>query len=357
MAECWLHMPNFADDSWLDLLEFTGFSNQSDDSLTSAIMNFKSPQHPCYKNRDPKSQLNPTLKCNLKYIKMDVASIPDGYPYALHAIEALNYGQNADIGTPGDAYIDLELNAHALYAKLEVTWAKWPGPEADLSQQLVHPHLLNDDNRGRFVSLLPEKGVEWVSRRTIIYRQDPETPRSAETLIKQHLVDRGLVSRGRFVRKSQAASSIDITSSSESESEFGFESGAEPAPKFTSDSGLDGIRPSKRARRIASVSRPDHIQTKLEKELVALQADEELKQLKTKKNQLMAALGCQHSSTLPSEVLQGLEKHYLSAEAKQDIPDLKTQIKQVKDALRAMEARRQAAEKQVAEYKQKNNLL
>ncbi|KAJ7733292.1 hypothetical protein B0H16DRAFT_1768545 [Mycena metata] len=90
--------------------------------------------HPCDQNPNPKSLVKPETTFSVRHIKMSVLSIDANYPYTLSPIEGIfpNKGDSyafipvpyfefcglgappADVGTPGDVYIDTTPGAQAL---------------------------------------------------------------------------------------------------------------------------------------------------------------------------------------------------------------------------------------------------
>ncbi|KAJ7210639.1 hypothetical protein B0H12DRAFT_1157425 [Mycena haematopus] len=340
--------------------------------LPPPTMDPELPQHPCYRNPNPTSQLKPDTTATLKYIKLWTNAIPTNYPYFLPPIEGL-YGRGkeatvreylpvpfflfcgpgtppTDLGTPGDVYIDLTPGAHALYCKCEEDWARWtPGgaPEA----LLCHPHFTS-------------RGPEWICRRTNLQRQQAVwaagvlesggTAAAAESGVASRMIEGYLaraslaggpvsasmtpsLSRGSSMDSGSSnifASDSDAAETSDGESTHS-DSNLEEASDAESTHSTDELfYPSKRARMLASstfigttlaISRsskstpkapryehpsPDAEMQHLENELAALQADADLHRLRGRKRELMALFTANRGLRLAPEVLQTLETKY-----------------------------------------------
>jgi hypothetical protein len=302
---------------------------------------------------------------------MYAGAIPTTYPYALPLVPGL-YGQKgtvyeyrpvpffefrgsgappADLGTPGDVYIDLTPDVHALYCRSEEDWARWAGPAEAATEQLCHPHFV-DWKQSRYVNLHPEQGPEWVCRQTVVRRQQAlraagiledshaDSPqaglRLASTIIGQYLAKTGGVqapssptpsaSPARGVSPATMDAELDLFAS---DSE-----GPSDAELKLSDVDNEAFFPSKRARTLASSSisaarsanrpaataaprpryrhpSPDPETRRLEEKLAALQADKELHQLRSRKRMLLVSLATAQRGFRPaSELLQTLEKEY-----------------------------------------------
>jgi hypothetical protein len=324
-------------------------------------------QHPCYQNPDPRSKLKPDTTSTLKYIKMCGGTIPTTYPYALPLVPGL-YAQKgtvyeylpvpffefrgsgappADLGTPGDVYIDLTPDAHALYCKSEEDWTRWAGPAVVASDQLCHPHFV-DWSHSRHVNFHPEHGPEWVCRQTIVRRQQALRAnrilkashaasaraglRLASTIIGQYLARTGGVQALSSPTPSASPARGGSPATMDADSDL-FASDSDAESKLSDVD--EAFFPSKRARTLASSASisaarsanrpapsaapgpryrhpsPDPESQQLEKKLAALQADKELHQLRSRKRMLLASLATAQRGFRPaSELLQTLEKKY-----------------------------------------------
>ncbi|KAK7026576.1 hypothetical protein R3P38DRAFT_2942312 [Favolaschia claudopus] len=265
------------------------------------------------------------------------------------------------VWTPGDIYIDIKPGACAVYARLREHWEKWPGPAVGLSEQLIHPHLPEAERRARYVNFAPDRGIEWVASQTYVRRQESLRELGlledhhatsaqagldlASTIVEKYLI-KTKVLEGSKTRVKQLSSTpscvIEVSSDSDSDADV-------------------VSRPSKRARTTPKAPTDPEIQ-KLEQIFTALQTDQKFRQLNARKRELLRTLTAQCSSNISPKLLKTLEKHFFyasaaptitAAEAEQAIPELKAEINQVKDSLRAMEARRKAAEQQLTEYERK----
>ncbi|KAF7333057.1 hypothetical protein MVEN_02412300 [Mycena venus] len=373
-------------------------------------MNQQLATHPCYKNPNPRSRLKPETTFTLKYIKMCSHTIPANYPYALFAIAGLyaekgsvyeylpvpffefrGYGAPpADVGTPGDVYIDLTPGAHALYSRSEEDWARWAGPAAP--EMLGHPHFF-DYKQSRYVNFHPEEGIEWVCKQTILRRK--EALRAAGFLKNRHAASAqaGFDLVSMIIGMYLASTAVDAKGlSSPTPHEDGdsdlFASDSESSDAESKVS--EAFYLSKRARTVASSSSvsaalvanrskskappssppsayrhpsPDPDIMQLEKVLKVLQADKELQSLRRRKRELMASLPTTRGFELAPELVQTLEKEYnkyypsavpsvAPAEAKQALPELRCRVDQTKKTLLATKMRRAEVEKQLAERRQ-----
>ncbi|KAF7354609.1 hypothetical protein MSAN_01374200 [Mycena sanguinolenta] len=367
--------------------------------LSSPTMDIDLSQHPCYRKPDPRSRLKPDTVFRLKYIKMAWEAIPGRYPYVLPSIEGLYndkflpvpyfefHGAGAppaDIGTPGDVYIDITRGVQALYARSEEDWSRWT-PCAPREQLLCHPHFIERGHE-RYLNFHPEQGTEWVCRQTVLRRQ--QALRVANILRSSHTTSAragwdlaSTIIEGYLTRTiaGSANSAVDPAhDATESNSSELFASDSEEISNPESDS--DGFYPNKRARMAASCSSasapfpsrrkappsplyhrptPDPEIQQLEKELAALQADKDLPRLRCRKRELMGSLSTSRGFRVPPEVFQTLETEYnkyhgvgssvAPAEAKQLLPDLKCAVDQAKEKLRGMKTNRIEAEKQLGE--------
>ncbi|KAJ6473143.1 hypothetical protein C8R45DRAFT_407603 [Mycena sanguinolenta] len=377
-------------------------------SLTSPTMDVDLPQHPCYRKPDPSSRLKPDTTVRIRYIKMALDTIPDKYPYALPSIEGLYndkflpvpffefHGAGAppaDIGAPGDVYMDVTRGGQVLYARSEEDWARWT-PCAPMEQLLCHPHFVEGGHE-RYLNFHPDKGTEWVCRRTVMRRQ--QTLRTANILKNSHFTsaqagwDLGsTLIRGYLARtpkgSANAETSLSTTSAADPEhaetdldSSDLFASDSEEISSAEADS--DGFYyPSKRARLAASSGSasapppskrkappsplyqhptPDPETQQLEKELAALQADKDLRKLRRRKRELMASFSTPRGFRVSPELLQTLETDYKKyqgmgssvtpAEAKHLLPDLRYAVDHAKEKLLGMKANRIETEKQLGE--------
>ncbi|KAF8156259.1 hypothetical protein K438DRAFT_1942836 [Mycena galopus ATCC 62051] len=342
-------------------------------------------QHPCYRNPNPSSRLKPNTVFSLKYIKMYTKSIPANYPYALPPIDGL-YGKvkvfeylplpffefrgagapPADLGTPGDVYIDLTPGAHALYCKCEEDWACWAA-RAPTEELLTHPHLVGWKYE-RYLDFHAEKGPEWICRKTVLQRQ--------QAVLAAGLLDTGGAQEGsglastmiaRYIAKTAAsvanfarATPMDVDSPdiSASDSDLDSEEISDAESKHS-----DTFYPSKRARTLASCNSlstslaagraarskapgpspqyqhpgPDPETQQLEKELAALRADKNLQRMRA----ASASSWCLSSLRADFGSLQRCSRHsrpstantsYIDpspvtpAEAKQLLPDLRNTV-------------------------------
>ncbi|KAJ7200952.1 hypothetical protein C8J57DRAFT_1736311 [Mycena rebaudengoi] len=127
-------------------------------------------QHPCILFPRPESKLKPQTTVSLKYIL--VLNVPSTYPYAtlpgpvvarrrvrVPFLEFRGLGAPpADVGSPGDVYIDCTPVAPRLFCRFETQWTAWPGPsDIDL---VAHPDFV-DAKWERYLSCSPGLGVEW----------------------------------------------------------------------------------------------------------------------------------------------------------------------------------------------------
>ncbi|KAF7331118.1 hypothetical protein MVEN_02452100 [Mycena venus] len=292
-------------------------------------------------------------------------------------------------------------SAYALYCKCEEDWAKWAGPAAALSEVLAHPHFV-DCREARFVNFHPEEGTEWVCARTISRRRlalreagvlkDSDGAREssdiASTIIQGYLAGTPVKRPSSSPPSVRPARSITSRGDKDVDSDlFGSDSDLSEAESKASEA----FYPSKRARTLASSSSvsaalaanrakskappppsppyafrhpsPDPETTQLEKELKALQADEELHSLRRRKRDLVASLPTVHGFTLAPELLQKVEKEYnkfhpsavpsvTPAEAKLALPELRCRVDQAKKTLLATKMKHTEAEKQLAERRQ-----
>ncbi|KAJ6544338.1 hypothetical protein B0H19DRAFT_1380620 [Mycena capillaripes] len=357
--------------------------------------------HPCYQNPRPTSMLKPETTFTLKYIKMASDKVPANYPYALPPVDGLyrNVGlleflpvpffefrgpgaPPADVGTPGDVYIDLTPNAHALYSKSEEDWTRWAGPAA--IEMPSHPHFV-DGGRARYLWFHPQQGVEWVCARTIMRRQQVLRTagllKAVHTASAQSSLDLASMILGKYLTGS-APQPRASTVSMDCDSDL-FKSESEDESDSLSD--RDTFYPSKRARRLASgtsvsaamsISRarapppsspprhpsPDRETLQLESKLAALQEDKDLELLRSRKRELMASFAVTEHGRAKAEfsapLLQTLEKEYhrcrpsssvTPAEARQALPDLRCAVDSAKKTLLATKVRRVEVEKQLAE--------
>ncbi|KAJ7661432.1 hypothetical protein DFH06DRAFT_1325724 [Mycena polygramma] len=357
-------------------------------------------QHPCYQNPHPASRLKPEVTFTLKYIKMCTDKIPANYPYALPPIDGLyrNTGlyeflpvpffefcgtgaPPADIGTPGDVYIDLTPGAHALYSKSEEDWARWAGPAS--LDSLSHPHFV-DDGRARYVWFHPEQGAEWVCVRTVMRRQ--EALRTARMLNNTHSasaqanLDLASTIIGTYLAgtapvkappsPTPSAMSVDDLFASESEGDSDALSDFYPSKRArllaSGGNSISAAVSPKRARAPPPPPRnpgPDRETAQLEKTLAALQADKQLEVLRKRKSELMASLATtQPRTAFGAPLLQTLEKEYRRchpsaspspAEAKQALPDLRCLVDEAKKTLLATKMRRAEVESQLAQRMQR----
>ena len=95
------------------------------------------PQHPCLTNPNPKSVIQPDLiVLHRTFQHHHLSKHKKNYPYDLetseftvHFLEFRGYGSPpSDVGTPGDIYIDMTLDAYALYAMVTPSsWKRWVG--------------------------------------------------------------------------------------------------------------------------------------------------------------------------------------------------------------------------------------
>ncbi|KAF8130044.1 hypothetical protein K438DRAFT_863810 [Mycena galopus ATCC 62051] len=310
-------------------------------------MDLDLPQHPCYRNPSPSSRLKPGITSSLKYMKMVNNAVPANYPYALPPVEGLLYGHKAsvhqylpvpffefrgagappaDLGTPGDVYINLTPTAHALYCKAEEDWARW-APGAAAEQLLCHPHFVGCGNE-RYLSFHQEQGSEWVCRQTILRRQ--QALRAARILKSR---DAASTKAGWDV----AATVIEQYLARTAENETPATMDGYSSDIFASDSDAEsahsvGFYPSKRARALASSflsatlaakpqtppssqcrqrhPSPDPETQHLEEELTALQADQDLQGLRARKRELMTSFSPARGFRLAPQVLQTLETDY-----------------------------------------------
>ncbi|KAJ7815974.1 hypothetical protein B0H14DRAFT_3744686 [Mycena olivaceomarginata] len=364
-------------------------------------MSLGSRQHPCYQDPNPRSRLKPDTTSTIKYIKMYAGAIPTTYPYALPLVPGL-YGQKgtvyeyrpvpffefrgsgappADLGTPGDVYIDLTPDAHALYCKSEEDWARWAGPAEAATEQLCHPHFV-DERQSRYVNLHPEQGPEWVCRQTVVRRQ--QALRAAGILEDSHAdsAQAGLRLASTIIGH-PARGVSPATMGAESDLFASDSEGPSDAEPKLSDVDDEAFFPSKRARTLASSSisaarsanrpaataaprprywhpSPDPETRRLEEKLAALQADKELHQLRSRKRMLLVSLATAQRGFRPaSELLQTLEKEYTKYHPSDApsvmptepwvLPDLRTAVDHGKKELRATQIKRAEAEKQLAE--------
>jgi hypothetical protein len=96
-------------------------------------------------------------------------NIPHTYPYRLDPKQPdkIPYFEwrgrgppPADIGLPGDIFLDLTPNKPALFARTEGVWFQWVGRYTTESQLIAHPHL-----EDRFLSVASNVG--WYSISTL----------------------------------------------------------------------------------------------------------------------------------------------------------------------------------------------
>lgn len=95
------------------------------------------PQHPCLTNPNPKSSIQPGIIVHHRTFQhRHLSKHKKNHPYDLetekftvHFFEFRGYGTPpSDVGTPGDIYIDMTLDAYALYAMvLPNSWKRWGG--------------------------------------------------------------------------------------------------------------------------------------------------------------------------------------------------------------------------------------
>ncbi|KAJ7740536.1 hypothetical protein B0H16DRAFT_54119 [Mycena metata] len=318
-------------------------------SLPLPTMNVDPPPavpHPCDQNPNPKSLVKPETTFSVRHIKMSVLSIDANYPYTLSPIEGIfpNKGDSyafipvpyfefcglgappADVGTPGDVYIDTTPGAQALYSKSEEDWTRWVCPASGLPS--AHPHF-SDLRSPRFLWFHPEVGVEWVCRQTVRRRQE-SLPVRASDQANLNLASEII---GRYLAAEAAP---------------GLRGGSQlPASEEEEEDELSELSdvefyPSKRARRIASGtgasisvpipprrayasrskaplpssppahSTPDSTTLALERELAALKRDPDLKLLRNRKQELLATLATRRATvnTLSPAILQTLAEEF-----------------------------------------------
>ncbi|KAJ7476838.1 hypothetical protein B0H11DRAFT_1301937 [Mycena galericulata] len=358
--------------------------------------------HPCYATPHPKSALKPDTTFTLKFMKMRPDAIPASYPYLTPAIPGLyrNSGVNehlpvpffefrgtgappADVGSPGDVYIDCTPAAHALYSRSEVDWTRWAGPADAADTPLAHP-LFADCASARYLWFHPAEGVEWVCARTVSRRQ--QTLRADGILKGSHAgsaqaglelasqIIGGYLSNGSAagpetkppskkspVKRARVFSRVH--SAPDSDSEEGSRSDSDLSEAFF---------PSKRARKAAACGDskplssprrptiPDQETVRLEAELAALKADGELQALRDRKRALVAVIDEQSAGGgYAATILQMLQNEYKSSchpspsptpdEAKQRLPDLRCRVDEGKKRVLAARVKREDAEKELAE--------
>ncbi|KAF7354613.1 hypothetical protein MSAN_01374700 [Mycena sanguinolenta] len=357
------------------------------------------PLHPCYRKPDPSSRLKPNVTFCMKYIRMARDTFPGRYPYLLPSVERLEndrflhvpyfefHGPGsppADIGTPGDVYIDITRGVQALYARSEEDWSRWT-PCAPMEQLLCHPHFI-EGNLERYLNIDLKKGTEWVCRRTILRRQ--QGLREANILKSSHassaqagwdLASTIIESYLARTTGGSAASAADPAhDATEADSDL-FASDSEEISSSESDSD-EGFYPTKAARLAASSGSagaalpskrkappspryqhptPDLEIQHLEKELAALQADKDLQRLRRRKRELMGSFSTPRGFRVSTEVLQTLETDYnkyhrvdssvTPSEAKQLLPDLKCAVDQAQEKLLGLKTNRIEAEKHLWE--------
>ncbi|KAJ7206162.1 hypothetical protein C8J57DRAFT_357726 [Mycena rebaudengoi] len=135
-------------------------------------------QHPCILFPCLESKLKPQTTVSLKYIL--VLNVPSTYPYAtlpvlarrsvrVPFLEFRSLGAPpADVGSPGDVYIDHTPAAPRLFCRSETQWTAWPGPsDVDL---VAHPDFV-DAKWERYLWCSPGLGVEWSCLSTIRRRR------------------------------------------------------------------------------------------------------------------------------------------------------------------------------------------
>ncbi|KAJ7617217.1 hypothetical protein FB45DRAFT_223494 [Roridomyces roridus] len=172
-----------------------------------------SSEHPCLTNADPVSRIQPKLASQLKLLP--VVELPPDYPYQIAPLPNGRFKipyrlfsdrgppcANLDVGIPGDMYLDLTLDAYALYGKTaDGKWKRWSDTAAPLSSRglwpqsewiVNHPHL---PNYALWVTITPSESkgmISWYrgpssarqSRRVVYERGLAEntTAKSVETL-------------------------------------------------------------------------------------------------------------------------------------------------------------------------------
>ncbi|KAK7000245.1 hypothetical protein R3P38DRAFT_3057743, partial [Favolaschia claudopus] len=261
---------------------------------------------------------------------------------------------NISIFPSSNTYVDIKPGAYAVYTRYRDHWKKWPGPAIGLSEQLVHPHLHEAEQRARYINFAPDHGIEWIAKQTYVRRQQKlrqlglledrhATSAQAGLELASTIVDKYLIKTlgglGTRVEQLNNTPSRVVEVSSDS------------------DSDVDVVsRPSKRARTAPNAPTDPEIQ-KLEQIFAVLQTDQNFRQLNTRKRELLRSLDAQCFSNISPQLLKTLEKHFFSSEAEQAIPKLKAEINQVEKYLRATEARRKAAEQRLAEYERKRNSM
>jgi len=110
------------------------------------------------------------ITAQLKVIVVRPHNIPDSYPYEPNPEGAhrILYRQfigdlipTDDVGDPGDIWVVKTPASHALYARSDTGWIKWPGFRVLLEQLIPHPNLTD-----RYLSCSHDE-FKWYSLSTI----------------------------------------------------------------------------------------------------------------------------------------------------------------------------------------------